>query len=379
VTQVDSRIWRVTGRPLVRGAADGPLAGESVAVKDLYAVAGQRIGAGNPAWLAAAPVEPSHAFVVEQLLAAGGDVIGVAHTDEFAYSLAGTNPHTGAPPNPQAPLRVSGGSTSGPASAVSRGQVSIGLGTDTGGSIRVPAAYQGLYGIRTSHGLVPTDGLLPLSPRFDTVGWLTRDASLLARVGEVLLPEGPGGSDELVVHPGLLALARPDVATAIGDRAERLGATSVDWDLSAHPGWHDAFVLLQAWEAWHERGSWLEEQLDTVGPDVRARFEYAASVGVDAAEAAAHDVLRARTEIRQLVGDRILVLPSASSVAPRKGTDLGPTRTATMRLTCLAGLGGLPAVSVPLATRAGLPVGACLVGAAGRDRDLLRLAATFGK
>ncbi len=291
---MDSRIWRVIGGPLVRGAADGPLAGESVAVKDLYAVAGQRIGAGNPAWLAAAPVEPSHAFVVEQLLAAGADVIGVAHTDEFAYSLAGTNAHSGTPPNPRAPLRISGGSTSGPASAVSRGQVTIGLGTDTGGSIRVPAAYQGLYGHPHQPRPVPTDGLLPLSPGFDTVGWLTQDAALLARVGEVLLPDGPGGSRRAGRRTRAArarrARRRP---AAIGSRAERLGATRVDWDLGAHPGWLDGLPTLQAWEAWRERGVVARASGSTpLGPDVRARFEYAASISADAAEAAARDVRR---------------------------------------------------------------------------------------
>ena len=182
-------------RPAAARLRDRPLAGESVAVKDLYAVAGQRVGAGNPAWLDQAAVETSNAWAVQQLLEAGADVAGIARTDEFAYSLAGTNAQYGTPPNPKAPRRISGGSSSGSSSAVSLGHASIGLGTDTGGSIRVPAAYQGLWGIRTTHGLVPTDGLLPLAPSFDTVGWLTRSPALLARVGETLLPEGPGGSD----------------------------------------------------------------------------------------------------------------------------------------------------------------------------------------
>ena len=185
-------------------------------MKDLYAVAGQRVGAGNPAWLERAPVEATTAWAVQRLLDAGADVTGITRTDEFAYSLAGTNAQYGTPPNPKAPRRISGGSSSGSASAVSLGHATIGLGTDTGGSIRVPAAYQGLWGIRTTHGLVPTAGLLPLAPSFDTVGWLTRSPELLARVGEVLLPDGPGGSDQLVVVPGLLDRAEPDVAAGRG-------------------------------------------------------------------------------------------------------------------------------------------------------------------
>ncbi|MEP7736247.1 AtzH-like domain-containing protein, partial [Nocardioides sp. 31GB23] len=186
---LDTRVWRVVGDPLVPGTPGGPLSGESVAVKDLYAVAGHRIGAGNPAWEEAARVERGDATVVRSLVEAGADLRGIARTDELAYSLAGTNAHTGAPPNPRAPYRVPGGSSSGSASAVSLGHATIGLGTDTGGSIRVPAAYQGLYGMRTTHGAISTHGVLALAPSFDTVGWLTRDADLLALVGDVLLPD----------------------------------------------------------------------------------------------------------------------------------------------------------------------------------------------
>ena len=120
VPALDTRIWRIVGDPLVPATGAGPLSAQSVAVKDLYAVAGQRVGAGNPAWLAAARTEPRHAAAVEALLAAGADLRGIARTDEFAYSLAGTNAHYGTPPNPKAPHRVSGGSTSGPASATTR-------------------------------------------------------------------------------------------------------------------------------------------------------------------------------------------------------------------------------------------------------------------
>jgi len=373
---LDTRIWRVVGDPLVPPLATGPLDGETVAVKDLFAVAGHPIGAGNPAWLAHAGPEPRHAAAVRDLLAAGAAVRGIARTDEFAYSLAGTNAHHGTPPNAAAPHRISGGSTSGPTSAVGLGHASIALGTDTGGSVRVPAAYQGLFGIRTTHGAVATDGLLPLAPSFDTVGWLTRDPGLLAAVGDVLLPAATAQAvAEVIVVPELLALADDDVAAAVATCARDLGATEESWDLSGLPAWREAFRVHQAAEAWREHGPWLAAGLDTLGPDVRGRFEAAAAITPDQADRARGEVARARDEIRALVDDRVLVLPSAPSVAPRIGEDVGRVRDATMLLTCLAGLGGLPAVSVPVATDADLPAGACLVAAAGRDRDLLGLVA----
>ena len=285
------------------------------------------MGAGNPAWLAEAPVEPEHAWAVGALLDAGAAVRGIARTDEFAYSLAGTNAHSGTPPNARAPHRISGGSTSGSASAVALGHATIGLGTDTGGSIRVPASYQGLFGIRTTHDAVPRDGLLALSPSFDAVGWVTRDAARLAAVGDVLLPRTtPTGLRELVTVADLTRIAEPEVGDVVDEFAADAGARGEDWDLSALPDWLTGFQTLQAWEAWRERGPWLSTRLDTLGADVRGRFEAAALIDDARAEAARRQVAAARDQVRDLVGDRVLVLPSASSVAPLigQGLDVGP-------------------------------------------------------
>lgn len=374
---LDTRVWRVVGDPLVPAPTqDGPLAGESVAVKDLYAVAGHPVGAGNPTWLAAAAVETRHADAVARLLGAGACVRGISRTDELAYSLAGTNAHHGTPPNPAAPGRIPGGSSSGSAVAVALGHASIGLGSDTGGSIRVPASYQGLWGLRTTHGAVGRDGLLPLAPSFDTVGWFARTPDLLARVGDVLLPpvDVPPATDlELVVVPALLELAEPDVGACVAAYADERGAVVEHWPLDDLADWRVAFTQWQAWEAWQAHGTWLRDRLDRLGPDVRGRFTMASGITAEVADAARSTGLAARATIRDLVGDRVLVLPSASSVAPLLGSDLDVVREATLRLTCLAGLAGLPGLNVPLTTADGLPAGACLVAAAGRDRDLLEL------
>lgn len=401
----DTRVWRVLGDPLVAGAPDGPLARRTVAVKDLYAVAGQRVGVGNPTWLADAPVETAHADAVARLLAAGADVRGLARTDELAYSLAGTNAHTGAPPNPRAPGRVAGGSSSGSAAAVALGQADVGLGTDTGGSVRVPASYQGLFGIRTTHGAVPTAGLVPLSPTFDTVGWLTRDADLLVAVGDVLLPpdadEAPW-SPRLRVSPALLAQAQDDVAARVAAFAADAGATRTDaWDDADLVAWAEVFRVRQAWEAWREHGAWVSRHPGALGPDVAGRFAAASTIDDDAAAATGARREELRERILDRVGDDVLVLPAAPSVAPRPDpAGLDAVRAATLRLTCVAGIGGLPAVVLPAPARAGstarapgwgdagaeglglaprgeraeLPVGVCLLAAPGRDRALLRLA-----
>lgn len=386
----DRRIWRVVGDPLVPGADQGPLSGQTVAVKDLYALAGQRIGAGSPAWLAAAEPARTTAPAVAGLLAAGASVRGIAATDEFAYSLAGTNTHYGTPPNPRAPFRISGGSSSGSASAVSLGHATIGLGTDTGGSVRVPAAYQGLWGIRTSHGAISREGLLPLAPSFDTVGWMARSADLLGRVGQVLLPPdapaAPAAFSRLLVASGLLALADAEVRQAIEARlgawqavvpVEAAGAV----DPAVLPGWLRTFQTIQGREAWAAHGSWVGRHWNSLGPDVASRFRTASSYTA-VQQAQARDAARtARSTVREWVGESVLLVPSAASVAPlvrdsaAGGEAIELQRTRTMQLTCLAGLAGLPAVNVPLATAGGLPCGVSLVGPAGSDRALLALAA----
>src|SRR4051794_22620847 len=220
-------VWRTVGTPLVAGASgDGlPLAGVRVAVKDLFAVAGHPIGGGVPGFLAEARPERVSASAVQALLDAGADVTGIARTDEFAYSIAGANPHYGTPPNAAVPGALPGGSSSGPASAVALGQADVGLGTDTGGSIRVPASYQGLWGLRTTHGRVSRAGLLPLAPSFDTVGWLTRDAALLRAAWAATVPAGAddrAAADRLAVDPAVLATLEPPVRAALQDAVTRL-------------------------------------------------------------------------------------------------------------------------------------------------------------
>ncbi|WP_091119996.1 AtzH-like domain-containing protein [Nocardioides terrae] len=369
---LDRSVWRIVGDPLVPSTdPDGTLSGETVAVKDLYAVAGQRIGAGTPEWLQHAAPEAEHADAVRLLLDAGAEIRGIARTVELAYGLTGANAHYGTPPNPRAPHRLPGGSSSGSASAVSLGHASIGLGTDTAGSIRVPAAYQGLFGIRTTTGAVPTGGVLPLAPGYDAVGWLTRSAFLLRAVGDVLLPDQATGGDEtLVVVPELLGLAAPDVAEAIRAWIPE-GAREEHWPLHRLDDWVTALATDQGARAWQVHGEWLAPRMDTLGADVRQRFENASRITPEQAEAARTTAADAGRMVRDLVGDRIVVLPSAPTVAPHPGEHV---RGTTRRLTSLATLGGLPAVSLPLRTARGLPTAVCLVAAPGRDRDLLDLA-----
>lgn len=425
--EVDPTVWRVVGDPLVAGADDGPLRGESVAVKDLFAVAGHRVGAGVPAWLAQQRPAAEHADAVRLLLDAGAHVRGIARTDELAYSLAGRNPHHGTPPNPAVPDGLPGGSSSGPAAAVALGEATIGLGTDTGGSVRVPASYQGLWGLRTTRGSVPTGGLVPLAPGFDTVGWLTRDARTLAAAvdasvvpgGGAMRPHADLGDDArrddgrrgdtrrdrrdgepwaprgFAVDPALLAEAEPGVRAAFDHALSCLAAAGLLDDLAvvALP---DAAELLevfrtaQAVQAWRTHGDWVSENPGALGAEVAERFRWASTVAARVAQPALRSTRAPARRIESVLGRRTLLLPSASSAAlPRAGAAAGSeserVRTATMRLTCVAGLTGRPALSVPVlgveraGSRAPAPVGLCLVAPPGTDRAVVGLGARWAE
>lgn len=386
---VDGSIWRKVGTPLVEPAGSGVLDGLTVAVKDVLAVAGERMGLGNPTWLADQEPEARSAPAVQQLLDAGAAVTGIARTDEFAYSLAGQNRHYGTPPNPAAPGCLSGGSTSGPAAAVALGQVDIGLGTDTAGSLRVPASYQGLVGVRTSHGAISVEGVHPLAPSFDTVGWLTRDVDVAARVADVLLAHRPNvapGSRTAVI-PALRGWINAELDRRVTAALAELTGAGVlapveDADL-AHDeitAWARAFRVLQAFEVWQGQGDWARDHPGAFGPDVGGRFAFAAMVTTDQADTARETVRDARERLRRLLADTVLVLPASSGPAPslHAGKDIvEDERTATVRLTQLASLAGAPAVALPVLWMSdGRPVGLCLVGAPDTDRALLALGRT---
>lgn len=374
----DSSVWREYGTPLLPPLGSGPLDGRTVAVKDLFAVAGFPVGAGNPTWLSRAEPEPADAWAVRALREAGAAIAGIARTDELAFSLSGANAHYGTPPNPAAPDLVTGGSSSGPAAAVAAGQAGIGLGTDTGGSVRVPASVCGLFGLRPTHGAVRDDGVLHLAPSFDTVGWMTADPSLLAVTGSVLLPPSPRTADPP------RRLLSSDVPNARG----RLLADALGLTPAAGPVLDDAavtellaaFRAVQASEAWELHGHWITAHPGALAADVEARFRVGADIGADARRRARAVIAGYRSRVLDVLGgDAWLMLPAAAG--PGHARDASPEardawRQATLRRTVLASAFGLPSCVLPAGTRP--PEGIALVGPPGADHALLAAARAVG-
>jgi amidase len=370
----------------LRGTGKGPLAGLRMAVKDIFNIAGHRTGFGNPDWLRTHPPAGETAPVVRQLLDAGADMVGRTLTDELAYSLSGENVHYGTPVNAACPERVPGGSSSGSAAAVSAGLVDFALGTDCGGSVRLPASYCGILGLRPTHGRVPLDGTIDFAASFDVVGWFARDLDILRKVGRVLL-----GHDRQAAAPRRLLIAQDAFALIDRPVADALqgavAATRACFATARHvtispeglDRWMNVFRVVQGSEIWANHGAWITRNKPRFGPAIAARLAWAAKLESEeiAAKKAEHHAIRERTEALIGEGD-VLCLPTSPRIAPLRGTEQHELevvyRHQAMCLLCTAGLGGLPQINLPLAMLDGCPLGLSLVGRRGADEALLELA-----
>jgi amidase len=369
----------------IAGVSSGPLAGLTFAAKDLFDVAGHPTGGGNPDWVRQHPVPTRHAWAVQRLLDAGATLIGKTVTDEVSLGILGENPFDGTPLNPKAPERVPGGSSSGSASAVAQGLCDTALGTDTGGSVRVPASFCGLYGIRPTHGRLDLSGMMPQAPSSDTAGWFARDADTFARVSEVLLGEMIPARlpATLIVAVDAFGLADAETAAALQPMVRTLAALVgyVREDLLAPPGlsvWARAQRTLQPHEAWLTFKDWIDRDNPRMAFSVARGLVAASTISESERQWAALMRLEARARLAWLVPPgAILCMPTTPFPAPPKGLSLATLEPLRARITSLAahgGLTGVPQVSLPGATVDGLPVGLSVVGAPGSDTTLVAVA-----
>jgi amidase len=374
------------GDVYIDGAKEGPLAGLTFAAKDVFDVAGYVTGAGNPDWRRLAEPAPATAWAVRALLDAGARLVGKTHTDELTRGIFGDNAHYGTPENPRAPGRVPGGSSSGSAAAVAGGLADLALGTDTAGSIRVPASFCGVYGLRPTLGRIPTDGVLGQSPSFDTVAFLADKPDLFARLGEVLLAEkvdADARPSKVVVLEDAFAFADPEVARAVEAVLPRIAARVAPLAaarVSPVPlsEWLPHQNAIQGSEAWATFGDWINRSNPRFGFEVADNFLRGAKVPQRALAAARGFRRQARRWIdRALEGNAVLVLPTTPMVAPPVHSPrsvMWDIRSRIVSLTSIAGMAGCPQVSLPLATVDGLPVGLSLIGPRGGDAMLLAAA-----
>ena len=374
----------VVKRLEVKPTGSGPLDGLTFGVKDLFDVQGEVTGFGNPDWARTHAAAKSHAWIVSALLEQGARAIAKTATVELAFGLEGSNAWYGTPPNPAAPDRLPGGSSSGSASLVASGGADFALGSDTGGSVRIPASYCGLYGLRPTQGMLSLQGAAPLAPSFDTPGWFTRDAETFRRIGEALLPPSPPLNGPFLLVNEAWENAEPATREALAAKLDHLGrkfGTVMRIDLA--PEGLDAFAearrILQGREAWAALGGWIEAENANLGPITKARF--AAAAAITAAQANEARAFRRHLQHRLdslLAQGAVLIFPTSPSPAPRRDASTAATeavRTATQRPGAISALAGIPEMTIPLATAEGAPVGLSLVAARGRDLALIELAA----
>lgn len=371
----------------IAGASDGPLKGLTFATKDIFDIGGRVTGCGNPDWLASHEPATRNASSVQKLLDAGARMIGKTITDELAFSLNGQNFHYGTPRNAVTPDRIPGGSSCGSASAVAHGIVDLALGSDTGGSVRIPACLNGIFGIRPTHGAVDIGGVVLLAPSFDTVGWFARDARTLLRAGEVLLPADREGMSlrRFYVARDAFSLADPGVTDAVRTTLSRAGAAlpiASEFDLASELGglgeWLRCFRRLQPREIWAIHAAWVESRKPKFGPEIAERFALAKSVSATPEGDDQDFRARVAAHLDRLLGkDGVLLIPTAGTIAPRLDAtreELADFRDRTLSLTSIAGLGRLPQVQVPVGLVDGAAVGLSLIGPRGSDLALLHLA-----
>lgn len=372
-------------RAHIPGKPGGPLSGLTFAVKDLFDIAGVPTGGGNHDWAKANPVPERHAWAVQVLLDAGAELVGKTITDEVSLGILGESAFDGTPLNSAAPDRVPGGSSSGSAAAVAAGQCDTALGTDTGGSMRVPGSFCGLYSIRPTHGRLDLTGLMPQAPSSDTAGWFARDARTFARIGTVILGEAPGPlPTKLLVAVDAFGFADPEVADALRPMVERLArvlGTTPREEIMAPQGlsvWARAQRSLQPVEAWQTFKPWIEQHNPRMAFSVAAGLIAGSQVSANERNWAALMREEARARLRYLLPPgTILCLPTTPFPAPLRGLPMPTLQPMRDRITCLCAQGGLaghPQVNLPGATVGDAPVGLSIIGARGSDASLIAVA-----
>jgi amidase len=369
---------------------NGPLDHLSYGVKDIYDIEGIPTAFGSPAWLKTHPIPIKTATFIKTLSNAGASLLGKTHTDELTYSILGINAHYGTPINSAAPARVPGGSSSGSAAAVAAGLVDFAIGSDTGGSVRAPASFCGIYGIRTTHGRISLKHARALAKSFDTLGWFAKNPKTLLRVGEVLFNEH---AENIQKKPQFFILkeAFDIIPEAISITLKKKIATLFNEpqkELSIAPeklsDWAETFRIVQASEIWQEHGEWATQHLHEFGPGIKERFEIAKSLDPKMIEQALKEKALIKNKIRKLLTqhsndstEAVLLLPSTGCIAPLLNStsiELEGVRKQLFQLLCVAGLGGLPQVNLPVCRYEDAPLGLSLMADINQDLLLLNFA-----
>jgi amidase len=372
------------GQPYIAGETNKPLSNFSFGIKDIFDVAGFPTAFGSPDWLNTHPVATQTAPAVLDLVQQGATLVGKTHTDELTYSILGINAHYGTPTNPNYPKQIPGGSSSGSAVSVAGKLVDFAIGSDTGGSVRTPASFCGIYGMRPTHGRISLENARPLAKSFDTLGWFARDPEILFQVGKSLLKEElkPNTQAVEVVAPKQAWEIIPDGLRRLAlKRVQEIFVRNnvVNKDLPSLnlKSWANNFSIIQASEIWQEHGAWASSHFENLGPGIKDRFLFASKIDPAITAEALDERIKIQNLLNSILDNKFLLIPTVADVAPLLSStknQLEDFRQKSFQLLCIAGLGGLPQISLPVVSSAEGALGISLVGPKDSDMELLLFA-----
>lgn len=374
----------------LHGSSSGPLSDLVFAVKDVFMVKGSTFGNGHPDWLRTHEPDKYTASSIITLLDHGADLVGKTVCDELCFSISGENWNYGSPLNPHDVRRFTGGSSSGSAAATAGGFIDFSTGSDCLGSVRVPAAYNGLFGMRPTYKRVKNDGEAPYCESMDVLGYVASSPEVFSRVSNVLL--GPDAIettlDNLYIPLDCFEGLDEQVIKAMNSVISTLSTmvkTTTEFNVAEEglEKWMDTFRIIQGYEVWESYGGWIHQVRPKLSRGPKERLAWASTI---ARHQYLTEVEHRRRTIEQFQQrfpfNGVMILPTTSSVAPLRTESLeriNAHRAKSTQLLCVSPLTNTPQITLPLLEIDGVPFGVTLISREGTDSALVELGLSLAK
>jgi len=365
----------------LKGAGTGELNGLTFAAKDVFKIRGSTYSNGHPDWLRTHEPDDFTSSTIQRLLDQGADMVGKTVCDELCFSISGENWNYGSPFNPHDPRRFTGGSSSGSGAATSGGLVDFALGSDCLGSVRVPASYTGVFGVRPTYNRVPSDGEAEYCPSMDVFGYMASDPDIFKKVSKVMLGEDPQPVKftKLVIAKDCFNAVNPQIYTDLKPAIDHIAAnlSSVEEREISPDGldnWIKVFQQVQGYEVWRSYGGWVRKYRPVLSRGPRERLAWASTVTLPEYNAGLAKKLEISKHVRDMLANgEVLVMPTAASVAPMRTApleEINATRLQSTYLLCVSPLSGVPQMTLPMVMQDDLPLGLSLLSGFNTDLAL---------
>ncbi len=373
----------------ISGSKTGSLSGLTFVAKDLLDIKGYVTGAGNPDFKRTHTKAQKNCPAVQILLDEGARLIGKTVSDELAFSLDGTNIHFEIPYNPNMPDRIPGGSSSGSASAVANGVCDFALGTDTAGSVRVPSAFCGIFGMRPTYGRISKEGVVPLGTTFDTIGWMAPSFQKLRQVGSVLLKtkiEKSESSTKIILLDDCLDILEKPLHKPFLEEWEKLSALGFKQERSSLPAnklkqYSELFFVARGYEAWMAHGEWFEKTKPNMAKSIQERLLFCKTISKKDYQSAMSKREELMEEIDTLLENNFFFIPTVCDLPlPLSASEAEFTevRKKNILLNSISSFCGLPQITVPFKVQGqGAKFAFSLVARKNGDSELLSLPIDF--